>query len=161
MQLPPAPRVGPAAGRLARRFTVRLTHGARDTTNGVVRMVVPTGWSAGAPEAFAFDRKDETRAFVFDVRPPAGVPPGGVTLRAEAEDRTGRRYAAGVFVVDYPHIRPRTFIRASAATVRVAPLALPRLARIGYVRGAADRVPEALRSVGLPVTLLDATMLER
>jgi hypothetical protein len=38
---------------------------------------------------------------------------------------------------------------------------LPRLARIGYVRGAADRTPEALRSIGLPVTLLDAATLER
>jgi hypothetical protein len=43
----------------------------------------------------------------------------------------------------------------------VAPLALPKLARIGYVRGAADRVPEALQSAGLPVTLLDAAALER
>ena len=33
-------------------------------------------------------------------------------------------------------------------------LALPRLDRIGYVRGASDRVPEALRQVGLPVELL-------
>jgi LmbE family N-acetylglucosaminyl deacetylase len=161
VKLDPDTLVWPAVGRLARQFTITLAHGARDTTNGVVRMVVPTGWSAGAPQAFTFDREDETRVFVFDVRPPAGVPPGGVTLRAEAEDRTGRRYAAGVFVVDYPHIRARTFIRASAATVRVAPLALPRLARIGYVRGAADRVPEALRSVGLPVALLDAATLER
>ena len=43
----------------------------------------------------------------------------------------------------------------------MAPLALPRLARVGYVRGAADRVPEALRSVGVPVTLIDAPTLER
>jgi hypothetical protein len=47
------------------------------------------------------------------------------------------------------------------ATVRMASLRLPPLARLGYVRGAADRVPEALAEVGLPVTLLDATALER
>nr|MBA3658208.1 hypothetical protein [Gemmatimonadales bacterium] len=31
----------------------------------------------------------------------------------------------------------------------------------GYVRGAADRVPEALRSVGLPIELIDGAALER
>jgi hypothetical protein len=52
-------------------------------------------------------------------------------------------------------------VRAATATVRVAPLALPHLTRVGYVRGAADRVPEALRSVGVPVELLDQRALER
>jgi len=47
------------------------------------------------------------------------------------------------------------------ATLRVAPLALPPIGRVGYVRGAADRVPEALRGAGLPVTLLDAEDLDR
>jgi hypothetical protein len=66
-----------------------------------------------------------------------------------------------VFTVDYSHIRPRHFVRPAAAVVQVAPLVLPKVARIGYVRGAADRVPEALQSTGLPVTLLDAATLER
>src|SRR5439155_5165842 len=35
-----------------------------------------------------------------------------------------------------------------------------KLSRIGYVRGAADRVPEALQGAGLPVTLLDAATLD-
>jgi hypothetical protein len=38
---------------------------------------------------------------------------------------------------------------------------LPRLTRIGFVRGAADRVPEALTGVGLPIVLLDTPALER
>jgi hypothetical protein len=45
------------------------------------------------------------------------------------------------------------------AVLRVAPLALPPVARIGYVRGAADRVPEALRGVGLPIIILDPATL--
>ncbi len=161
VKLDPDTLVWPAAGRLARRFTVTLTHGARDTTEGVVRLVAPAAWSVGRPQPFAFSREDESRAFTFDVRPPAAVRAGRVVIRAEATDRTGRTYDTGVFVVDYPHIRPRSYVREAAASVRVAPLALPRLARVGYVRGAADRVPEALASVGLPVTLLDGAALER
>lgn len=161
VKIDPDTLVWPAAARESRRFTVTLTHGARDTTTGTVRLVAPSGWVVGSPQSFTFGREDETRTFAFDVRAPVTAHAGAVTIRAEAEDREGRRYETGVFAVDYPHIRPRTFVRPAAATVRVAPVALPRLARVGYIRGAADRVPEALRSVGVPVTLIDAPMLER
>jgi hypothetical protein len=63
--------------------------------------------------------------------------------------------------VDYPHIRPMAYVREATVRVEAAPLALPRLAHIGYVRGAADLVPEALRAVGLPVTVLSADDLGR
>lgn len=161
VRVDPDTLVWPAAGRLARRFTVTLTHGARDTTEGMVRLVAPPGWSVGRAQSFGFGREDESRSFTFEVRPPAAVRAGAVVIRAEARDRAGHADHVGVFLVDYPHIRPRSYTREAAASIRVAPLALPRLARVGYVRGAADRVPEALRSVGLPVTLLDAATLER
>jgi len=161
VKLDPDTLFWPTANRPARRFTVKLSHGGRDTTTGLVRLVGPDGWATGKPQAFALGREDEVRSFVFDVRPPVAAPAGSVTIRAEAEDGAGRRYDTGVFVVDYPHIRPRAFTRPAAASVRVGPLGLPRLARIGYVRGAADRVPEALKSVGLPVMLVDGATLER
>jgi len=47
------------------------------------------------------------------------------------------------------------------AELRAARLALPGLARVGYVRGASDRVPEALRAVGVPVELLAPDSLAR
>ncbi len=153
--------VWPAGGQSARRFTVTLVHGARDTTVGTLRLVAPPGWRVSPPKPFRFTREDEARAFVFEARPPGSVRSGSFTLRAEARDGAGARYDVGVYAVDYPHVRPRAFTRTAAAAVRVAPLALPRLARVGYVRGAADRVPEALQSVGLPVTLLNGGALER
>lgn len=51
--------------------------------------------------------------------------------------------------------------KPAIATLRIAPIALPRVTRVGYVRGAADRIPEALGNAGIPVTLLTAAMLER
>ncbi len=66
-----------------------------------------------------------------------------------------------MFTVSYPHIRPRSYVLPATAEVHLAPVALPRLARIGYVRGASDLVPEALERAGLPVTVLDARALER
>ena len=35
-----------------RRFTVTLTHGARDTTAGTVGLELPAGWPPVRPQAF-------------------------------------------------------------------------------------------------------------
>jgi hypothetical protein len=70
-------------------------------------------------------------------------------------------YVSGVFTVSYPHIRPRSYVVPAAAEVHLAPVAMPKLTRIGYVRGASDLVPEALERSGLPVALLDPRALER
>ena len=64
-------------------------------------------------------------------------------------------------IIDYPHIRPRPSTHPSTIDIRVAKIVLPGLAHVGYVRGAADRVPEALAAVGIPVELLDADTLAR
>jgi LmbE family N-acetylglucosaminyl deacetylase len=144
-----------------RRFSVTLRHGARDTTAGELRLELPSGWPRVPVQRFRLEREDEEVVFDFQVRPPPSPRPGLVEVRAVAVDASGREYDIGVYNVDYPHIRPRSYLRPAVAVVRVAQLVLPQLARVGYVRGAADRVPEALRSVGLPLELLDARTLER
>ena len=156
----PATAVWPAGDPRPRRFTVTLTHGARDTTNGTATLELPAGWPSVTPQSFRFTREDERETLTFELRPPAGLRSGTVEIRAVARDAAGHRFDAGVVTVDYPHIRPRSYVRPSVAVLRIAPLALPRLTRLGYVRGAADRVPEALRGVGLPVTVLDAATHE-
>ena len=143
------------------RFTVTLTHGARDTTTGIVGLEVPAGWAPVRPQAFRLVGEDERETFTFDVRAPRGSDRESATIRAVARDTAGKEYTGGAFTVSYPHIHPRSYVVPATAEVRLAPVALPRLARIGYVRGASDLVPEALQQAGLPVTLLDATALER
>jgi LmbE family N-acetylglucosaminyl deacetylase len=161
VKLDPDTLVWATSSRGARRFTVTLVNGARDTTTGSLRLVVPSGWRTSRVVSFTLSREDESRSYSFDVTPSPTVRPGTFTIRAEATDRLGAHYDTGVFRVDYPHVRPRSFTRPAVASLRVAPLTLPRLARVGYVRGAADRVPEALQSVGVPVSLLDGDALER
>jgi hypothetical protein len=157
--LEPSTEVWPAGDARPRQFTVTLTHGARDTTVGTVTLAAPSGRATVRPQSFRLTREDERETFTFEVRQAGAGTSGALQIRAAARDAAGRRYETGVVTVDYPHIRPRAYARPAVAVVRVAPLALPRLARIGYVRGAADRVPEALRSVGLPITILDAATL--
>jgi LmbE family N-acetylglucosaminyl deacetylase len=143
------------------RFTVTLTHGARDTTVGRVRLQLPSGWPAVASRPFRLAGEDEHESFVFDVRLPKGAAPGTVTIGAEARDSAGEAWSTGLYMVDYPHIRPRSYAREALADVHLAELALPRVAAVGYIRGASDEVPEALQRAGLPVTLIDHRTLDR
>jgi hypothetical protein len=143
------------------RFTVTLTHGARDTTTGRVRLQLPSGWPTVPSKPFRLAGEDEHESFVFDVRLPKGATAASVAIGAEARDSAGNAWSTGLYTVDYPHIRPRSYSRDALAEVHLADLALPRLAAVGYIRGASDRVPEALQRVGLPVTLLDHRTLER
>ena len=161
LAIDPATVVWPAGNRVPHRFTVTLTHGARDTTAGTVRLELPAGWPPAPARSFELTREDQRETVTFEVRPPASPAEGVVRVRALARDSAGREYADGVVTVDYPHIRPRSYPVPAEAMIRVAPLALPSIARVGYVRGASDRVPEALAGVGVPVTLLDAAALER
>jgi hypothetical protein len=142
-------------------FTVTLTHGAKDSTGGVLTLEIPVGWPTVPGQRFQLTGEDERQTFGFSIRPPAGLRAGKYEIRAVATDSRGNRYDQGVFTVDYPHIRPRSWTQHSVATVNVAPLDLARVKRVGYIRGASDMVPEALTSVGVPIEILDPTTLER
>jgi len=153
--------VWPAEGDSAKPFTVTLTYNGSGRRAGVVRLDVPAGWRAPAPKRFAFDRTKETRTFTFDLARPRNVTDAQARVRALVEGDDGRSYSEGVVVVDYPHIRPTPYVRQAESEVRVAPLKLAPVRSVGYIRGASDRVPEALAGVGVPLTVLSADDLAR
>ena len=56
--------------------------------------------------------------------------------------------------IDYPHIQKHRLYAPAQMTARVLDLAVAPV-KVGYVMGSGDRVPEAIRRMGLDVTLLD------
>ena len=161
VKLDPPAKVWSTGWTTPQEFTVTLQHGAADTTVGTVALELPAGWPGPPPQPFALTRPEEREALTFLVRAPPSLPPGRYPIRAVATDRSGTRYQAGLYQVEYSHIRPRVWSRPAETLVEAAAIAFPKVARIGYVRGASDRVPEALLSVGLPVEVLDQGILER
>lgn len=159
--LEPGTVIWPLSSRTARVFSVTLQHAGRDSTRGTVTLELPAGWPPVTPQSFRFTSDGERETLLFEVRPPPVLSAGSVQIRAEARDHRGRRYDVDVIAIDYPHIQQRQRIRPAVARVSTVNLRAPSVARIGYVRGAADRVPEALINLGLPVELLDAGALER
>src|SRR5205085_4446591 len=125
--------------REPRHFTVTVTNRARGPANTRVAVTAPAGWPTISPESLAFARGDESKSELVSVAAPAtdSLKPGTYSLRAGGG-------GGSLEIIDYPHIRPRANTKASVSQIRLAPIALPALSHVGYVRGAADRVPEAL-----------------
>ncbi len=161
VKLDPAEKLWPSGVRAPQAFTVTLQHGATEATSGVVELELPAGWPAVTAQQFQLTRGEERETLVFQVRPPDALRPGSYEVRAVVRDAAGRSYSTGVTTVDYPHIRLRTLTAPATSIVHAAAITLPALAHVGYIRGASDRVPEALLEIGLPVDLLDAAALER
>jgi LmbE family N-acetylglucosaminyl deacetylase len=143
-----------ASSREPRHVTITATNRRRGAAASPVRMTVPAGWPPVPAESLSFTREDESKSVVVHLAPPTGdvLKPGSYDLRAGS---------GWLEIIDYPHIRPRALTRPSVAHIRAARVALPGLTRVGYVRGAADRVPEALLAVGLPLELIGPDSLAR
>ena len=88
----------------------------------------------------------------FKLTPPSRASGGELTATVTVG---GRQIRSGMRTIEYGHI-PATPVFPRAA-MRVERLDIELLAReIGYVMGAGDKIPEALRGLGANVTLLSA-----
>ncbi|UOG76164.1 PIG-L family deacetylase [Hymenobacter tibetensis] len=120
---------------------------------GSIALALPAGWKA-EPASISFDiaSKDAEQTVQFQVQPGAGAAAGKSELRAVATV-DGQQYSRGYQAIEYNHIPTQTLFPEA-----VAPLVKLDLKRkgqeIGYLMGAGDEVPDALRQIGYTVTLL-------
>ncbi|HEX6626053.1 MAG TPA: PIG-L family deacetylase [Pyrinomonadaceae bacterium] len=130
---------------------VKLKSNVAGDASGTLRLRLPAGWAAAPSEVpVTLKGKGTEAAATFNVTPPAD----GSTATLSAEFETGgKKFTHGMVEIDYPHIPRQTLFPVAAARLVRVELAR-RGARVGYVMGAGDEVPEALRQVGYDVTLL-------
>ncbi len=158
VRLEPTLLVWSSTGPRETDMTVELTHFTADSTRGSVALDVD-GWAVSAAQPFAFGRNGETRTAVFRVERPEDAVGGTVAVRARVTADDGSPFDSDVRTIDYPHVRPTQWLREAQGTIRLAPIELPAVASVGYIRGASDRVPEALKAAGLPVEILTEDVL--
>ncbi len=122
--------------------------------DGTLSVTSPTGWTV-EPDR---QRLAPSASFTVHATVHGQAHSQAAVLNAVAA-ADGKRFTEGFRAVGYPGI-PRTNFY-TPATDRVVPmtLELPRRRRLGYLPGTGDAVPEALASVGLPVTVLTVTDL--
>jgi len=121
-----------------------------------LRLEAPAGWSVQpATVPLRFTYAGEELGARFQVTPGATVSPGLHTVRAVAA-RDGRGASSGVQVVEYPHVERRQLLRPAETRVLALDVRTPPGLAVGYVMGSGDAIADAIRELGLPLTLLTA-----
>ena len=85
--------------------------------------------------------------------------PGRDSITAIASS-DGKRFELGYVPIEYDHIRPLRYYRASTVRIESVDATYANL-KIGYVRGVGDNVMPMLEELGLHVTELDPATLAR
>ncbi len=152
----------PASVALPRTMRVTLHSNAGHALRGKLTAgfdPAQPGMAAPAALDFAVDAGGQQ---TLDLVLPAPAKPwtGRAVLRVQAVTSTGESFASAAPVIDLPHIPPTPRPQAAEASLVGADLELPQLGHVGYVRGASDRVPEALLQVGVPLELLGGEQLK-
>jgi NPCBM-associated, NEW3 domain of alpha-galactosidase len=140
------------------RLVVRITNHGQDAASGTLRLVLPPGWtSSPANASFSAKAIGERIAAPFIVTAPAGRRPGAFEIAAEATV-DGVTYSTDLQEIAYPHIQTHRLYSPAKAMAQVLDLRTVAVSA-GYVMGSGDQVPEMMRRMGVPVTLIDDEML--
>jgi LmbE family N-acetylglucosaminyl deacetylase len=152
--------VWPTAQKAERRLEVTLTSNSPGPRSGRIEVTAPPGWAAIAPIPFSTSGRGDRHFFEVPLRPPSPFPAGRGAFRITAVADDGTRSSSSVRVLDYPHIPPTPMSDEASVDLVAADIRLPAVKRVGYVRGASDRVPEALQAIGVPLEVVDAKSLQ-
>jgi LmbE family N-acetylglucosaminyl deacetylase len=140
------------------RLVVRATSFSSQPVSGTLRLRLPQGWtSTPAETAFTLKASGDKTSTPFVVTAPARRTAGSFDIAAEAVVG-GATFSRDIEVVAYPHIQTHRLYWPATATARVLDLKVAPV-KVGYIMGSGDEVPDAIRRMGLDVTMLDGDML--
>jgi len=147
-------------GQASKRLEVALLSHAATPVAGRLEILPPAGWPVPAPRPFTLAKAGERLFFDVDLRAPAGFAAGRHEVRFAARLDGGASADLGIRLIDYGYIPRTPMPELAEAKISAADIRFPPLRRVGYVRGAADRVPEALTALGVPVEILTGRDLD-
>jgi LmbE family N-acetylglucosaminyl deacetylase len=136
------------------KIVVSVTNNSVGETKGTLKLDLPKGWTTVPAAAdFVLKKRGEKTAAAFDLTIPANAKPDDYRLVANALVG-GQSYDRTMQTIAYPHIQThnrfgRAEIAAKILDLKVAPV------RVAYIMGSGDKVPEAIKRLGLDVTMLE------
>jgi LmbE family N-acetylglucosaminyl deacetylase len=124
---------------------------------GEIRLKGSDKWQI-IPESipFSLDNKYEEQEVTFEVVPPKTSDEANFLAEAEID---GKKMQRALVEISYPHIHRQVYFPESR--IKFVKLDIKRLGNIvGYIMGAGDEVPDALRNLGYEVIELTDEMLD-
>lgn len=130
----------------------------RANVKGTLKPQIPAGWKA-IPESAEFNlaNKYQQQYFSFIITPPSGNQEAVVKAVATVD---GKNYDQSVKTISYQHIPSQTMFPASEAKLAKVDVKITAK-NIGYIAGAGDDVPTALRQMDCQVTMLNEAGLAK
>lgn len=145
-------------GANQQKLVVRATSFSPNPVSGILRLRLPQGWtSAPAQAPFTLNASGDRTSTPFVVTAPARRTAGRLDITVEAA-ADGATFSRDVEVIAYPHIQTHRLYWPATAAVQVLDLKVAPV-KVGYIMGSGDEVPEAMRRMGIDVTMLDAATL--
>jgi len=119
--------------------------------SGTVSLDAPPGWKI-SPERVQFTNKNKGDEWEqdFTITPSGNKSQTGILEATITHDRDNAAYKAGILSIHYNHIPNITLFPAAQAKLVQLDLKIAGK-KIGYINGAGDLVPEALKQVGYEV----------
>lgn len=153
IELQPATRVVSAEGRGAGQVTVGVRNNVTGRVTATVRLEAPAGWRVEpASKQIGFERDGEFGSIQFSVTP-GRVSEGSYEIAA-AIDYEGKTYREGYSVISRNDLDTFYYYRPARQRVSAVAVRIPPRLKVGYVMGAGDDIPPALKEVGLNLELI-------
>jgi LmbE family N-acetylglucosaminyl deacetylase len=155
----PAESVRPAAaGRpiATRELRVTVVNDTPGKAEGIVRLELPTGWSASPPQqGVTFTRADESRTVRFQITPAPNSAAGEFRVRALVQSGA-QTFDRGFDIIEYSHIRRQHIYTSAGARLKVLDVRTAPDLTVGYVMGSGDDVAPFIEQLGARVESLGA-----
>ncbi len=140
------------------KLVVRATSFSSQAVTGTLRLRLPQGWTSTPAEApFTLRANGDQTSAPFVVTAPARRTSGHFEISAQAS-ASSATFSRDVQVIAYPHIQTHRLYWPATTTTHVFDLKVAPV-KVGYIMGSGDLVADAIRRMGVDVTMLDAEML--
>jgi LmbE family N-acetylglucosaminyl deacetylase len=139
---------------LDRYFNITLRSASMKSLPIKVSLALPAGLSADSATRMVSVDSAGTRTLTFRVR--GRLPAGNHVVEAKAE-ASGATFSTGYVPIDYEHISPERQYRPATVRISAIDVAIDPGLTVAYIPGAADNVAPALKQLGIPVTIVEAS----
>ncbi len=139
-----------------RTLTVGITNNSSKSITGIagLNITTPDEWKVtAANRTFDLKKKGEQTSVAFEITIPAKTKPGSYNIYANA--MVGEGLATQTMnTIAYPHIQTHRFYTRAETKVEVLDLKVAPV-KVGYIMGSGDEVADAVKKMGVDVTMLE------